>query len=513
MPEHIRALIVILVLSSTVFAIAKQPACQLIPAKDFSRRRNAWFGITLAAFLAHSFWIYVIVSSAMILMLSKRENRPVALFLILAFAVPAAQVQIPGLGLVNYLFSLTHQRLLALVILFPAFLILIGRKNLPRFGHLLPDKLIASYMVLVLLLFLRETSITDVFRQGFYLFVDVFLPYYVISRSIRTIDDFRHVLLAFVLATMVISLIGVFEATRHWLLYKSLIGTLDMNEAMTGYLERSGILRAITSVGHPIALGYVMTVALGFYLFLQRFVRRPLFRHLGFLLILSGLLAALSRGPWVGAVFSIFVFIATGRYAIRKLAKLSLAAIVALLIVSVMPGGDRIIGLIPFVGETEKGNISYRERLFTNSIVVIQRHPLLGSVNFRAAPEMQELRQGQGIIDIVNSYIGIALETGFVGLTLFAGFFIAICWQLFKSIRSIRDHKSQEHLLGRCLLATLLGIMLIIATVSSITIIPLVYWSVAGICVAYIVMIKQQQRRARTRVVSGELDSPELTGK
>ena len=52
-------------------------------------------------------------------------------------------------------------------------------------------------------------------------------------------------------------------------------------------------------------------------------------------------------------------------------------------------------------------------------------------------------------------------------------------------MRSIADRGSEEYLLGRVLLATLLAILFMIFTVSSISIIPIIYWSVAGLAVAY----------------------------
>lgn len=58
MPEHFRALIVILFLASVVFLLARRPATDLIPLSDFKRRRNLWFLLTLLAFVSHSFWLY-----------------------------------------------------------------------------------------------------------------------------------------------------------------------------------------------------------------------------------------------------------------------------------------------------------------------------------------------------------------------------------------------------------------------------------------------------------------------
>ena len=202
MPEHIRALIVILFLSFIVFFIAKRTACQIIPIEDYNRRRNLWFVITALAFLAHNFWIYVLISSVIILFSIKKENHPIALFFILIFAFPTNSVPIPGIGLANFLFSLSHQRLLILIILLPIFFNLLDSKSNIPFGAILPDKLIGLFIALVILLNFRGTSLTDVLRSTLYQFMDVFLPYFVISRSLKSISDFRHVLLAFTLGNV-----------------------------------------------------------------------------------------------------------------------------------------------------------------------------------------------------------------------------------------------------------------------------------------------------------------------
>ena len=66
MPENIRALFVILLLSTIVFAFASQPACEIIRRADFARRRNLWFAITLTLFLANNIWIYVLITGVVI---------------------------------------------------------------------------------------------------------------------------------------------------------------------------------------------------------------------------------------------------------------------------------------------------------------------------------------------------------------------------------------------------------------------------------------------------------------
>lgn len=497
MPEHLRALIVILVLATIVFAFARRPAADLILPNDFTRRRNLWLALTLAAFVSHSFWVYAGIAAIVLSLARRRERNPLALFFFLLFLIPPVPVQIPGFGLINYFFALDHIRLLALCVLLPTFFALRKRADSLPFGRIWADRLLLAYLVLSALLYLRETTLTDTLRQTLYLFIDVFLPYYVASRLLKEVADFKDALLGFALAAMVLALIGIFEFARHWLLYNALIDALNLHWGMSSYLGRSGSLRAIATTGQAIALGYVISVAIGFYLFLQSSVRSRMQRRLGALLLAAGLFVPLSRGPWVGAAAIIAVFIATGRSAAKRLMLLALAAVLALPLLAVIPGGEKVLDLLPFIGSVEKHNITYRERLIENALIVIQRNPWLGSVDYRSTPEMQSMIQGQGIIDIVNTYIAVALEVGLIGLALFVGFFATVLLGIRKAMRTFPDKDGEQRLLGRALFATLAGILLTIFTVSSITVIPVVYWSVAGVGVAYMQMARRLKQAER----------------
>jgi O-antigen ligase len=493
MPEHIRALFVILALATTVFAFARRPAADLIPLNDFTRRRNLWLGLSVLAFVSHSFWVYAGVTAIALTITRQRERNPLALFFLLLFLIPPAPAVISGFGVITYLFKIDHVRLLALFILLPAFFTLRKRMGVLPFGRTWPDKLLAAYLVLSAILYLRETTLTDTLRQTLYLVLDIFLPYYVASRAPKELGDFKDAMLAFALAAMVLALIGLFEFARHWLLYSALISALGMHWDMASYLARSGSLRASATAGQAIVLGYVISVAIGFYLFLQKGVRSRVQRLLGALLLAAGLFAPLSRGPWIGAAAMVGVFIATGRSAIKRLTLLALAGLLAIPLLAIIPGGQKVLDLLPFIGTTEQANITYRERLFDNALIVIQRNPWFGSVDYRNTAEMQSMIQGQGIIDVVNTYLGVALEAGLVGLALFAGFFAVVLLGINKAMRTFASKDDEMRRLGRALLATLVGILITIITVSSITVIPVVYWAVAGMGVAYI----QMARRAK----------------
>lgn len=505
MPEHFRALIIILVLACIVFALARRPAEDLIHYNDFTRRRNLWFALTLLAFFSHSFWLYAGIAAIVLAVTRQRERNPVALFFLLLFLIPPVPAQVPGFGLINYFFDLDHIRLLELCVLLPAFFVLKKRADTLPFGRAWPDRLLAVYLVLTSLLYLRQTTLTDTLRQSLYLFVDVFLPYYVVSRALKELSDFKDALLGFVLAAMVLSLIGLIEFARHWLLYNALVDAMDLHWSMSSYLSRGGSLRASATTGQAIALGYIISVAIGFYLFLRQSVRSRLQRLLGALLLAAGLFAPLSRGPWIGAAAMIAVFTATGRSAVKRLMLLALTGVLALPLLTILPGGQKVLDLLPLIGTVEIENITYRQRLIDNAMIVIQRNPWLGSFDYRNTPEMRSMIQGQGIIDIVNTYVGIALAMGLIGLTLFVGFFATILLGIRKAMHAFPNKDDEARRLGRALFATLAGILVIILTVSSISVIPVVYWSVAGLGVAYAQMVRRLKRTQTASITSTTL--------
>jgi O-antigen ligase len=488
MPEHLRALVVILALAgAAIFAFEK---AHLSPANanDFKRLRNLWIASTLAAFLSHDFWLYAVVETLLILLWSKHSENRAAVFLLLLFVIPVGSIQVPGLGLVNYIFDMNHPRLLSMLLLVPCVLLTFRTAVA---GSRIPDGLFLSYILLTVMLQFRQTTFTDTLRFSFHTILDSVLPYYAFSRSLKDMAAFRQALLCFLFAGFIVSLVAMFEVVKHWLLYRAVQDALGIS--FTGsYLGRADLLRANGPAGHPIALGYVMMVATGFYLYLRNSVESALWRHVGLAILAGGLMASLSRGPWLGAMVLLSVFAATGDRPLRNLAVLGIAATTGIAALVIVPGGEKILNLLPFIGTTEAANIEYRSRLFSNALAVIQRNLWFGSVDYLQTPEMQEMIQGQGIIDIVNSYVRIALAAGLVGLALFAAFFASAVLGVRRAMKSVVARNSDEYLLGRSLLATAMAVLFTIATVSSIVNIPIIYWSLAGMLVGYARMIRSQ---------------------
>ena len=192
------------------------------------------------------------------------------------------------------------------------------------------------------------------------------------------------------------------------------------------------------------------------------------------------MISTLSRGPWVGTAALCAAFVATGPHALKNMSLLGLALFVLVAVLLLVPGGSALIDFLPFVGTIEAENVTYRGSLIEASLAVIQRNLWLGSIDYLEAPELVALAQSGGLIDIVNTYIQIALETGLIGLTLFVLFFCAVLAGLRRGLKALPNRDSDLYRLGRVLFATLIGVLVTIGTVSSISYIPVLYWSLAG---------------------------------
>lgn len=494
MPEHLRALVVVLVLAGVIFFITRRATIDLVPANNFTRWRNTWFSLTIIAFISHSAWLYFSITSIVLFLLARQENNRVALFLLALFLIPNASVDIPGFGVVKYILELNHVRLLTIIILLPATFLLQPQPGALKFGRLWSDKILAMYLLLSSALLFRDTTITDGLRGVVNLTVDIFLPYYTISRLAINYKTSREAVVAFLIAILVIAAIGIFESIRHWLLFSSLVESLGLKWGYSNYLSRGGGLRALATTGHPIALGYVIAVGIGFYLYIQNYISAKNIRRLLVTILIFGLIAPISKAPWIGTLVIFATFIFTGPNAKNNLIKLSLFSVILILIFSQFEFGRRILDFLPFIGSIEKGNIDYRQQLLNNSIIIIERNFWVGSTDYLKTPEMQAIMQGQGIIDIVNTYLEIALDKGILGLSLFAFFFLSVLSGVHRAMRQLSANDNDMRQLGRSLFATLVGILVMIFTVSSITIIPIVYWSIAGLGVAYIQMVAQREK-------------------
>lgn len=482
-----------------VFAVVRIPiTAGPCTEQDFKRRRNTWYFLTLSAFLAHNFWLFILVATIGLVYALKTESNRYALYLGLMLTLPQLTASIPGLGVVNKIFAIDQLRLLALVILLPAYLSLRRHPGVEPFGSLWCDRLLIGIFLAELLLTVPYRSLTSVVRDSIlYKFTDVFLTYYVASRSLRSVRAFRDALGAFVLGALVFSAVLAFESVRNWLLYRSVDDALGVVQGFGGiYLRRAGLLRAEGTAGQAIVAGYTCAVAMGLFLYVGSTIKRWPWRTLCWLILLGGIVGALSRAPWLGAAMMLFIYLLFGPSPAMSLLKV-LGALLACLPVAVFSGfGATIIDFLPWVGTVDASTVEGRERLTTVAMKVIAQNFWFGNYDYATLPALEVLRDGSGIIDLVNTYIIIALKGGVVSLGLFVACALAAVLGVINALWRIRDRRDERHGLGRALLATLSGVLFVIATVSPIFFVYPIYWSLVGLSVGFRRMVLQGEVRA-----------------
>lgn len=493
MPAHLRALAVVLVMSLAVLWLVRRTAQQAIDPQDYQRRATLWVALTLLVFLTHNYWIYALISTPLLVVFGGRDSNRLSFFFFLLFVVPPFQAEVPGFGVFEKLLQVDHIRWLALAVLLPAYWSLRTRPDTVSFGRTLIDKFVLAYMLLWFVLQVPATTITNLFRISAYLFIDIFLPYYVASRALRDLHDYRDALMSFAVAVLVMSPLAAFELARTWLLYAGLELVLGLPYwGMGNYLARGdgGLLRASVTTGHPIALGYLMAVGVALAVFLRASIPN---KRTWWMLMLGlgvGLVAAMSRGPWVGAAAMLVLLLVTGPKVASKTMQAMLWSLLAIPVLLSTQQGQKILDYLPFIGTVEAANVEFRQRLMEVCLGVLSHYPFFGALDFMSHPDMEQMRGGDGIIDMVNTYLIVAMSTGAVGLSLFLGPFVLSVLGIVRALRKLHDKEGELHLLGRALLAALVAIMVSIGTLSPILAIPVVYLSVVGMAAGYLRLVE-----------------------
>lgn len=495
MPHYLSSLIVILGLTGLVTWVTQKAFTLVLPTAVAVRMRWLLLLLPVAAFVSPAAAVYFVGLAVVLLwglylapvgatgQAPFQEWRLAAWFGLL-MAVPPIPVNIIGVGGVDYFFAIDHVRALNLMLLLPLWVRKGNETANDPFRMTLTDWSVLLYLGWAAISTVPYNTTTHSLRRAFELMVDGALPYWVLRQALQSREGLRLCLTLLLQAMLLLALVGVFETLRGWPLYDGVARSWGEKWSLTTYLMRDGLLRARGSTGHSLALGFVMVVALCLWPWVARSVQSKGWRLMGWAVLLGGLLASLSRGAWLGAGVAALALALLSQRPARNAVVVGAMSLAAFAVLAATSGSfaDLVSRLgSQFGGGTSQMASEYRVQLFNTAMALIVQSPIFGVPDYLTY--MEHLRQGQGIIDIVNSYLGVTLGGGLVALVPFLGIFLGPLPGLWKLHRK-QGAAGEGGGLAGCLMALTVGEMVLLSSTSSISVIGTIYFAMAGLAVA-----------------------------
>ena len=357
-----------------------------------------------------------------------------------------------------------------------------------------------SSMIFVILVLIyistRGGALTGYLRDIVTYTIDYFFPVYVITRCVGKLVEWRTIMAALACLGCILAVLGLYEAGAGWPLFSPLYAHYGFPvETLVKF--RGGILRAYGTVEEPTALGATLVICFCAALASRRAFKSNLAYVAIVALIALGTLAPQSRGGMIGIAVA-FVVSSFYRRGIGSVAQLGLAG----LLISGIYVGTTVFGSfgaqIATSLEDGQGSADYRTELLRRGMEEFWKSPIIGENYNTVVARMQDMVQGEGMVDFVNSYLYFALFAGAIGLVIFCISFLVPMIRLAAVRRSLPPGSIEREIAGFCL-AVLVSAAVMIAFTSYLKR-PSIMWLAA----ASMGLIVAAPRRFRTNAPAAQ---------
>lgn len=431
-----------------------------------------WVGVITLAFFTHIMVLFVAVAMYAAYIKHQPHESKAFLYVALMPILPLETYVVPFPGL-NYLIGLSFLRIFAIAFFLPLFFQALSKPSREG-GVRSTDVYFFCFILLMALMSFRSGNVTSTMRSIVDVMLDFGIPYYVITRYVTKSEFLSWVFCGFLISAAFLSFCAIIESIKVWRFYAQVLFSLNLQfdpSAVVPY-SRNGVVR---TGGGPmfqtLAFAYFIAMAIVMCFF---FWKKGIIR-----LIPAGILMTLyscalmytdSKGGMMAVVVGVLVIYYVDLHKSFKF----MATVAGIIIVPIM------IGYL-FSSDLSKaddgdGSFSYRYQLFLNSLDAISRNPILGSPDFTDNKVLQGSIQGEGIIDVVNLYLLVTLEYGFVGLFLYLMIFLSL----------IKGIVRKENVAGFDHKGLVLGLiamtMVLILTISDASFVPfyiMLVWALA----------------------------------
>ncbi len=434
--------------------------------------------IFLVSVVTTNVYVAFMMYAALCVYVTNTEPKNLIYFYIALLPVFPIDVELPlGLPGIDTLVVLNHYRVIVLAMLAPAIFKILAQGG--RFFDPLKtysgfiDRLVIVFIVLQAISLFRDYDLLVASRRSIFLFVDIWIPYFVISRSVKSVGTALVILLY---TAIMMAVIGFIEQKIFLRIFDAI--TLPMGEPYIFVKTRNGLMRAYASMSNPLILGFLFAMVFLLAIKVRDLVAVPRYTPFIFaFLVILGSEATVSRSPIFGNVIGVLVLLwwSLGRDFVVKTAKYAFI-VFWILLIAFFSGGAKFL----FAFDDDQGTFQYRYDLIFNASEIIVRSPLFGTSPwiYLKDPAMLRSLQGEGIIDITNTYLLIALNSGLPALMAYVGIWFALLRGLY-SVQA-KDELSAI-LMGVCIVT-----MVMLFITSPISFASAYYWLLIALVCGYI---------------------------
>jgi hypothetical protein len=378
---------------------------------------GSWLAVTASFFLSPSGPIFCYIALAILLVIRGKTD-PLALALFLLPMVPAGSFYFGKLPGINFLLEVSFTFLVLLVLVVPTAIQSLRQKPLPGFRMI--DLFVLIFFLAVVFFIFRSSTFTNSLRVTVVTAVTLLLPYYAFSRAVNDPHRLDRMIRAFAIGMFVCVCIGIsVSQLAGWNMYSMQESLLF--DTFNRFKVRGGLIRTGSTFGSSyIQFGMFAAAAAFAWTTASKDIRGYPSKFLLTSIFLVGAFISTSRTPFAAALLTFPFFALALPNGATKLAKGAAIGFVGVVLLSITSFGSGVLAYVPFIGDAGGNEVEYRQRLIENSWVVIKENFWFGTTDYLSHPLMQELVQGEGIIDIVNDYIAKALRHGVPVAVLYA---------------------------------------------------------------------------------------------
>ena len=415
--------------------------------------RNSLFSAALIVnaffFLSPSPLIFLVGSAIALFFIGKGTNRAM-LGVFLLPLLPNTQMQFLSLPGINYLLPLSFQMILAVTVFLPA---LRGEGAVRLGGYKFFERAFLFLAFASILLAFRTDAITHNLRGALVTLLTFVVPFLAVVRSIDTREKFILLFKVLIIALVIMACVAFVAQQFWWDFYSGqnqrLFGVSSLTKA------RGSLLRITSTFGYAyINVGILLVMGALFSTAFAPKAKGLLSRYGLPALLLFGALMTASRSPYIAGILALPVLLTAFPNVLGKVMRFALIGVVSIGLVSISPLGSGVADFMPSFDSDEEQ--SYRSQLMEVGIQEIRKKPLLGDEAYYENPNFEVLRQGEGIIDFVNSYLEKALHYGVPLAALYLFLAVAPAFFIWRAARKTAAEDTEWRFLGAALSAGLI---------------------------------------------------------